>query len=90
MKKAVKVEALPNYDIKVWYQDGKCFRYNVKQDVDSLKAFAHLRDEEQFKKVYLQYTGYAIAWGDGDEWEDVTMSTEVPYYEGEQLLSASG
>jgi hypothetical protein len=27
--------------------------------------------------------------GDGDEWEDVTMSTEVPYYEGEQILSAS-
>lgn len=89
MKKAVKVEALPNYDIKVWYQDGKCFRYNVKQDIDSLKAFAHLRNEEQFKKVYLQYAGYAIAWGDGDEWEDVTMSTEVPYYEGEQILSVS-
>ena len=63
MIRAIKVEALSNYDIKVWYQDGKCFRYNVKQDIDSLKVFAHLKDKEQFKKIYLQYAGYAIAWG---------------------------
>lgn len=89
MKQAIKVEPLPGYRIKVWYQDKKCFIYNVKQDIDNLKVFAHLKDEEQFKKVYLQYAGYTIAWGDGDEWEDVTMSSEVPYYEGEQIVSTS-
>lgn len=85
MKQAVKVEALSNYMIKVWYKDKKCFIYDVKQDIEQIKAFSYLKDEEQFKKVYLQYSGYAIAWGDGDEWEDVTMDAEVPYFEGDEL-----
>lgn len=82
-KRAVKVKSLPNYIIKVWYEDGKVFVYDVLQDIKQIKAFRHLSDIEAFQKVYLQYNGYSIAWGDGDEFVDPTMDCEVPYSEGE-------
>lgn len=87
--RAIKVIPLANYHIQVWYEDGRCVIYNVKQDIDHIKAFKLLEDKEQFQKVYLQYNGYSIAWGDGDEFSDPTIDCEVPYDEGEQILWVS-
>ncbi|MEX2803868.1 hypothetical protein AB3329_01940 [Streptococcus sp. H31] len=85
--RAIAVKALANYCIQVTYEDGKTFIYNVQEDIRTIKAFHYLKDEGAFSKVYLQYNGYSIAWGDGDEFEDVTMDCEVPYLEGELVLS---
>ncbi|MFU2203300.1 hypothetical protein ACM0QA_00740 [Streptococcus pluranimalium] len=85
--RAIKVKPLSNYCIQVWYEDGKIVIYDVSKDIQTIKIFHHLKDEENFQKVYLQYGGYAIAFGDGDEFEDPTIDCDVPYDEGEVLIS---
>lgn len=79
--KATKVKVLENYRIKTWFTDGRVTIYDVKQDIDSIKAFRKLLDVSEFQKAYISH-GISIAWGDGDEFSDPDMDIEVPYDEG--------
>lgn len=80
--KATRVEPLSDYRIKTWFTDGRVTIYDVKQDIDKIKAFKKLVDVSEFQKVYLSFRGGSIAWGDGDQFSDPDMDVEVPYDEG--------
>lgn len=82
---ATKVQAINNHQIQVWFSDSRVTRYDVAQDIKSIRAFSKLSDPEEFQKVYLLYGGRSIAWGDGDEFTDPSMDIEVPYDEGEVI-----
>lgn len=83
--KAQKVQALPNYCILVDYVNGESYIYSVLSDINHIKAFAKLKDKEEFSKVYLTRGGMSIAWGDGDEFSDPDMDVEVPFSEGQKV-----
>ncbi|WP_373808441.1 hypothetical protein [Streptococcus ferus] len=81
LKKAIKVKALSNYRIKVWYEDGKQVIYDVKPDIERLRAFNSLWNKEFFQEVHLSFGGRVIVWGDGFSAPD--MDADVPYQYGE-------
>lgn len=81
LKRAVKVIALSNYRIKVWYEDGKQVVYDVKPDIERLEPFRPLEDELLFQNVRLMFNGRVIAWG--DQFAAPDMDADVPYIYGE-------
>ncbi|WP_273451237.1 DUF2442 domain-containing protein [Streptococcus ferus] len=84
--KAVKVKPLSGYRIQVSFSNGRVVIYDVKQDINRIKAFHKLRAESEFQKVYVAYAGASIAWGDGNPFSDPDMDVEVPYTEGDIVL----
>ncbi|HEM3629031.1 DUF2442 domain-containing protein [Streptococcus suis] len=82
---ATSVKPLAGLRILTTFMDGKQTIYDCNQDIKTIKAFQKLTIPDEFEKVYLAYGGRSIAWGDGNEFEDPTMDSEVPYSEGLEL-----
>ena len=65
LPKIEKVKALPEYKLLVTLLDGKQIIYNVKEDIDTLEAFAPLKTTYMlFEQVQVDSSKTCVYWND--------------------------
>lgn len=62
--KIVKVEPLKRQILKVYFEDGKIKYYDMNKAIKEIKALEPLKDENIFKKAFVDIGGYGIIWND--------------------------
>lgn len=84
--KAIKVEALPDYNIEVNFEDGIKGVVDLK-DLLQQGIFQVLKDRKEFSKVYT--TGYSIAWSEELEIDALTIYAELQNKQPEELIKSA-
>jgi len=62
--KIIKVEALENQILKVYFENRKIKYYDMNKAINEIKALEPLRDENVFRKASVDTGGYGIIWND--------------------------
>lgn len=62
--KIVKVEPLKRQVLKVYFEDKKIKYYDMNKAIKEIKALEPLKDENIFKKAFVDVGGYGIIWDD--------------------------
>jgi hypothetical protein len=84
--KAIKVEALNDYNISIGFEDGIKGVVNLQELVEQ-GIFQILKDKKKFSKVYT--TGYSIAWSDELEIDALTVYAELLNKHPEDVLKSA-
>ena len=78
IKRIKKIEALPDYQLRVSFDDGKCVLYNVKEDIDTIPTFSSLLTETAlFKNVQLDESRTCVFWS-----EEIDLPSDTIYEYG--------
>ncbi|MCD8307028.1 MAG: DUF2442 domain-containing protein [Clostridia bacterium] len=70
------MEILDNYKLRLKFKDGACKVYDAHILLDD-PVFSPLKDEELFRKAYVDVGGYGIIWND-----DIDLSSGELYAHG--------
>ncbi|MBO5993385.1 MAG: DUF2442 domain-containing protein [Acidaminococcaceae bacterium] len=59
------VEPMPDYKLKVLFDDGKTVIYNVKEDIDTIESYKDLATVQGlFEQVQLDESRTCVYWND--------------------------
>ena len=59
------VEPMPDYELKVLFDDGKTVIYNVKEDIETIESYKDLATVQGlFEQVQLDESRTCIYWND--------------------------
>lgn len=57
-----RVEALPDYRLRLTYADGQTFEVDLTQWIDSTQALAALKDQTLFAQAKVGFGGHSVDW----------------------------
>jgi len=75
-----KIRVMPNYYLLLWFENGEEKSFNAKPLIEKNKFFAHLIDEQKFKKAHVVRKHF-VAFDD-----ETDISCEVLYHESKPVL----
>jgi Protein of unknown function (DUF2442) len=84
--KAIDVVVVPEYKVKVTFDDGVSGIIDLQQFIE-IGIFSALKNKGLFNKVYTK--GYSIAWNEELEIDVVTIYAEILNKKPEDILSAN-
>ncbi len=75
----IAVEPMPSYRLRVQWENGKAFFFDLTADIDRVPAFQPLKDERLFAQAHVGEWGWAVAWNDA-----IDMDGAQLYRRGEE------
>lgn len=81
IKRISNIEVLPDYKLKVEFDDGKLVCYDVAEDIAQLPAFASLKTEYAlFQNVQLDKSRTCVYWSD-----EIDLPSDIIYEFGKEV-----
>ena len=62
--KIKKIEALDNYILEIFFEDGKVKYYNIETAIKKAKELEAVKNNKIFQNVRVDVGGYAAIWND--------------------------